>query len=318
MNEERRHGTGARREQGAGTKFEERLRELLAEDAYTIRPSPAPYAAVRRRHATERRRRLAVTGAALVTLAAVPVAAYSLTGGGGGADAAAPAPSAGATQRATATPSPSASPSGPAEPATAGQLLDGITYEQAASGLKTCVDNGWAGYPDTSNFPKLGDVTDYRLLLAMKATGDSNAPGDGHLVVAVREEPTPLQVLCTVKDGQGPGLAVTNTAVDVPDAGPVRPDTNGQKLYAQSYLDKGSWKLPFRWGSVGQVDPSVAEVTVSYGGRTSEAVLDDGWFVASGLLTEQVTLAPHIKGYGADGELVYDSDDDQHYQRTLP
>lgn len=28
--------------------FEERMRELLAEDAYAVRPSPAPYPAIRR------------------------------------------------------------------------------------------------------------------------------------------------------------------------------------------------------------------------------------------------------------------------------
>ncbi|MDI5913029.1 hypothetical protein QDK90_50555, partial [Streptomyces sp. 12257] len=53
--------------------FEEQLRELLSEDAYTIRPSPVPYPQIRRQGVVERRRRVAVAGAVLATLAAVPV-----------------------------------------------------------------------------------------------------------------------------------------------------------------------------------------------------------------------------------------------------
>ncbi|MBL3671840.1 hypothetical protein JL475_39605, partial [Streptomyces sp. M2CJ-2] len=68
---------------------------------------------------------------------------------------------------------------------------------------------------------------------------------------------------------------------DVPGAGPVMADSNGGKLYRQSVLDRGNWKLPFRWGVIGTVEPSVARVTVSYGGATSQAALDHGWFVAS-------------------------------------
>ena len=29
-------------------------------------------------------------------------------------------------------------------------------------------------------------------------------------------------------------------------------DMNGNKLYQQSFLDKGNWKLPFSWGSSAQ------------------------------------------------------------------
>ena len=64
--------------------FEEQLRELLAEDAYTIRPSPVPYPQIRRKGVVERRRRVAVAGAVLVTLAAVPVGAFAVGGGGTG------------------------------------------------------------------------------------------------------------------------------------------------------------------------------------------------------------------------------------------
>ncbi|MFI8187591.1 hypothetical protein ACIF8T_02070 [Streptomyces sp. NPDC085946] len=309
----RRSGERAR-EETAGTEFEERLRELLAEDAYTVRPSPAPYPAVRRRGVVERRRRAAATGAVLAALATVPVGAYALTGTGGpGTDTAAPGPSV-----SSAAPSPSTAPSGPARPATGGQLLDGITYERAASGLEACLAYDRAHTPGDRAGTDLGDSAGYRVLLAMRSTGDSNAPGDGHFVVAVKERPVPVRIICTVKDGEVAGINVTRGESGVPDAGPVRPDDNGQKLYMQSVLDKGRWKLPFRWGSVGRVDPSVARVTVDYGGRTSEAVLDRGWFAAVGVLTEQVTLAPHIKGYDAGGKLVYDSDDDRAYSRTLP
>ncbi|MGW1275263.1 hypothetical protein ACWD5A_42570, partial [Streptomyces sp. NPDC002491] len=60
------------------------MRELLAEDAYTISPSPAPYPAIRQRGLTERRRRVALTGAVLAALAVVPAGAYAVAGGHGG------------------------------------------------------------------------------------------------------------------------------------------------------------------------------------------------------------------------------------------
>ncbi|MEH0588160.1 hypothetical protein QA942_30435 [Streptomyces sp. B21-106] len=69
---------------------------MLAEDAYTISPSPAPYPAIRQRGLAERRRRVALAGAVLATLAAVPVGAYAVAGGSGGrgSDTAATKPSA--------------------------------------------------------------------------------------------------------------------------------------------------------------------------------------------------------------------------------
>lgn len=59
-------------------------------------------------------------------------------------------------------------------------------------------------------------------------------------------------------------------------------------------------------------------MTVSYGDSSATATLDHGWFVAAGILNQQVTRAPHIKGYDAAGKLVYDSDTDSTYERTLP
>ncbi|MEV1064035.1 hypothetical protein [Streptomyces sp. NPDC050263] len=300
--------------------FEQRMRELLAEDAYAVQPSSAPYPAIRRRGLAERRRRVAVTGAALAALAAVPVGAYAVAGGSGGrgADTAAPKPSV------SAPPSPAASPTtssgtpssgGPARPATDGQLLDGITFAQAADGLAECLTA--EGGPALSA-GDLGEPEDYRIVLAMKKTGDSNAPGDGMYVVAVKEQPAGFRVVCSLTDGVSSGISTSSSEAGGPDAGPVVPDINGGDLYQQSIMDKGNWKLPFRWGVIGTVEPSVAEVTVSYGETSATATLDHGWFVAVGTLNRQVTLAPHIKGFDAAGKLVYDSDTDSSYERTLP
>ncbi|WP_069767716.1 hypothetical protein [Streptomyces sp. LUP30] len=291
------------------------MRELLAQDAYTVQPSPAPYPAIRRRGLAERRRRVAVTGAALIALAALPVGAYAVNGGGGGhgADTAAPGPSAGASRGPAG--SASAAPSGPARPATPGQLLDGITFEQAAAGLRECLraEGGPAG-----SAGDLGRAEDYRIILAARSTGDSNASGGVH-VVAVKERPAGFRVVCSLDEhGVASGISTSSSDAGPPNAGPVVPDFNGGKLYQQSYIDKGHWKLPFRWGAVGTVEPSVAKVTVSYGGEETTATLDGDWFVAAGMLNRQVTLAPRIKGYDAAGKLVYDSDTDSSYERSLP
>lgn len=305
---------GAPGEQG----FEERLRELLAEDAYTIRPSPAPYPAIRRQGVVERRRRVAAAGAALVTLAAMPVGAYALGGGGkGGGTATDPRPSASATR--APSPTPSATANRPERPGTARQLFDGITFEQAADGLENCLAYDTGGLAPSGDAGG-GTADDYRILLAMRSTGDSNAAGDGMFVVAVREkDPERISLMCRINDGETQGISGFGDDTGlIEDEGPVYVNPNSGKLYQQSIIDRGNWKLPFRWGVVGIVKPSVAEVTVSYGGSSSEAALDDGFFVASGELSRQVTVAPHIKGYDADGKLVYDSDGDKYYQQTLP
>ncbi|MGW0943413.1 hypothetical protein ACWD4O_12810 [Streptomyces sp. NPDC002623] len=300
--------------------FEERMRELLAEDAHSVQPSPAPYPAIRRRGLAERRRRVAVTGAVLATLTVVPVGAYAVAGGNGGrgADTAAPKPSVSAPRSPAASPTASlgtTSSGGPARPATDGQLLDGITFAQAADGLAECLT---AEGGSTGSAGDLGEPEDYRIILAMKKTGDSNAPGDGMHVVAVKERPAGFRVVCSLTDGVSSGISTSSSDAAGPNVGPVVPDVNGGDLYQQSIMNKGNWKLPFRWGVVGTVEPSVAKVTVSYGDGSATATLDHGWFVATGILNRQVTLAPHIKGFDAAGKLVYDSDTDETYERTLP
>ncbi|POX47483.1 hypothetical protein C3489_29620 [Streptomyces sp. Ru71] len=301
--------------------FEERLRQLLSEDAYEIRPAPAPYPQIRRQGAQERRRRVAAAGAALVVLAALPVGAYALGGDGKrAADTAAARPS--ATAPVSHKPSASPSPTGPAGPAEPGrQLLDGITLAQAADALAKCIaydEESDRTLKGPARGPGLGEAAGYRIILAMRSTGDSNAPGDGMYVVAVKEKPRVTRVICNIRDGEAQGLNVSGGGVGADEAGPVSADINGGKLYQQSFLDKGHWKLPFRWGIIGTVQPSVARVTASYGGGTSEAVLDHGWFVATGELNRQVTRAPHLKGYDGAGKLVYDSDRDPTYDKTLP
>ncbi|WP_069759067.1 hypothetical protein [Streptomyces sp. LUP47B] len=299
--------------------FEEQLRELLAEDAYTIRPSPVPYPQIRRKGVVERRRQVAVAGAVLVTLAAVPVGAFAVGGGGPGtADTATTTPTASASATPTPTPTPSPTPSGPAGPATAGQLRDGITLEQAAEGLDKCLayDRDHVDHGGGVASPDLGKADEYRIILALNSTGDSNAPGDGIFVVAVKEKPKETRLICNIKNGEASGLNSSVGSDRLPDSPPVLADTNGGKLYQQSFLDKGRWKLPFGWGFIGTVEPTVAKVTVSYGGADSEAVLDHGWFVASGTLTQQVTRNPHLKGYDKDGKLIYDSAEDKSYQQV--
>ncbi|MFF7068202.1 hypothetical protein [Streptomyces pseudovenezuelae] len=295
--------------------FEEQLRELLAEDAYTIRPSPVPYPSIRRQGVVERRRRVAVAGAVLVTLAAVPVGAFAVSGGGTGTADTATSPTASASAAPTPTPSPT--PSGPAGPATAGQLRDGITLEQAADGLDKCLahDRDRVAHGGLAS-SDLGGADEYRIILALKSTGDSNSPGDGMFVVAVKEKPRETRLICNVKNGEASGLNTSVGSDRQPDSPPVLADINGNKLYQQSFLDKGNWKLPFSWGFIGTVEPGVAKVTVSYGGVESEAVLDHGWFVASGTLTQQVTRNPHIKGYDKGGRPIYDSDEDKTYQQV--
>ena len=133
----------------------------------------------------------------------------------------------------------------------------------------------------------------------------------------MKEKSTPVRLICKVRDGRAESI---NSSSGDESALPVHPDINSGKLYQQSFMDRGNWRLPFRWGVIGTYVPSaVTRVTASYGGSAPvEAVLDHGWYVATGVLDRQVTRAPHLKGYDSRGRLFYDSDTDTTYERTLP
>lgn len=300
--------------------FESDLRVRIAQGATGVRPAPAPYQAIVRQGRVERRRRrLAVAGAALVALAVVPVTVMALTRPDGGG-ASAHVSVAGGGPAPSAQPQSPEPPAGPAAPATPGQLADGITMKDAATGLEQCLASDFARTTG-SGAPRndLGKAADYRILLAHRSTGNDNSPGDGQYVVAVRDAPVPTRIICSVKDGQanGTNISMGGTGSE-PGAGPVFPDMNAGKLYLQRLSSEGPWQLPYRWGSIGTVDSRVTRVTVSYGGATVEAALDRGWFAATGMLERAVTKAPRIKGYDAQGTQVYDSDQDTYYDKSIP
>ncbi|MEV7418326.1 hypothetical protein [Streptomyces sp. NPDC089919] len=296
--------------------FEGNLRDLLAQDAGALAPGSAPYAAIVRQGRTERRRAATTVVAAAAALVLVPVGAYALTGlPGDGAGTAAPVAVAPAT---SAPPRPVVH--GPAGPATPGQLADGITLAQASDGLTRCLTGRFAANAVKDGVPGgYGDPDDYRILLALRSTGDDNAPGDGIHVVAVRDKGPKgprSRVTCTLKKGKADGINAS-MGVDEPGALPVVPDINAQQLYRQAILSSPGYRLPFRWGAIGTVAPSVARVTVSYEGPAVEAALDRGWFAATGVLTVQPRHAPHVLGYDVTGKQVYDSDRDPSYDKAL-
>ncbi|MGW2253206.1 hypothetical protein ACWCXH_23850 [Kitasatospora sp. NPDC001660] len=323
-----------------GPDFEAALREQLAVTVLDRTPGEAPYEAIRRQGHAARRRRTVVLSAALVGLIALSGAAISAGSHENAHPATVEAPAAGGTaipvsaSPSTAPATPSATPvAGPLPPASAAQLVDGITLEQAGTALGQCLDYDQqmqsrlqaqmptAAQTTHPSFPvhNFGAVSDYRILLAMKSTGDDNSPGDGIVVVGVSQGPHPTRMVCHQTDGKASGLQTGGA--DPRAGGPeglVNPDINGGKLYRQAMIDGHAWKLPYRWGSIGTFAPSVARVTVSYGdGPAVEAALDHGWFAATGILNDSVTRTPRIKGYDTSGKLVYDSDSDKGYQKDL-
>lgn len=301
---------------GRRDDFELNLRDRLTQDAHTVRPAPLPYPEiVRQGRAEQRRRRLTVAGAALVVLALVPATAIALTSGGPSSRVAADSGPAPATTPAAPPP-----PTGPSAPATPGQLADGITLQDAATGLEQCLamDAEHRGAEGAPSRQDPGKAADYRILLAHRSTGNDNSPGDGRFIVAVKDTPVPIRLICTIKNGQASGLNTSVGKDGIPGDRPVSPDINGGRLYLQRVSTEGPWKLPYRWGSIGTVDSRVARVTVTYGSGTAEAALDHGWFAATGLLEQRVTQAPRVKGYDAEGKQIYDSDTDKYYDKPIP
>ncbi|MFE9630551.1 hypothetical protein [Streptomyces sp. NPDC006463] len=300
--------------------FELDLREWMAQDAKAVRPAAVPYQAIVRQGRGERRRRLAVAGAALVALAVVPATAIAVTGdgdGGGSSDRVSVAGGGPTPSEVVKSPQLTRLPQAPATP---GQLADGISQEEAGIRLIECLDfnrrhSGGAGAKPQD----LGEASDYRILLALRSTGNNNSPGDGQYIVAVKDAPAQVRLICTMKDGQTSGVNISSGGDSAPGSGAVVPDMNAGKLYLQRLSGEGPWKLPYRWGSIGTVvDPRVARITVTYGGATAEAVIDHGWFAATGVLDRTVTRTPRIQGYDAQGTQVYDSDQDKTYDKTVP
>ncbi|MEV7616851.1 hypothetical protein [Streptomyces sp. NPDC089799] len=297
--------------------FEHGLRGLLAEDAEAVRPAAVPYPEIVRQGRQQLlRRRLAVAGAALAVLAVVPATAIALNANDGGASQGTQTASAPTKSPAPPSPHPS-KPTGPTAPATPGQLADGLTMTDAATGLEQCLAWDRKHALDRPG-GDLGKSGDYRILLAQRSTGNDNSPGDGHYIVAVRDAPTPARLICSMKNGEPSGISTSIGRDEHPTGGAVAPDINGGKLYLQRLSAEGPWKLPYRWGSIGTVDTRVARVTATYGNATVEAALDHGWYAATGVLNSPVTKAPRIKGYDAQGKEIYDSDRDNTYDKPLP
>ncbi|MGT2528118.1 hypothetical protein ACU4GG_13900 [Streptomyces nojiriensis] len=298
--------------------FEVNLRDRLTLGAETVRPSSAPLTEILRQgRAEQRRRRLTVAGAALAVLALVPATAIALNGGGPSSRVSA----AGGTTPPTTAPQTPPPSTGPAAPATPGQLADGIDLQAAAAGLEQCLamDAEHAAMAGAPARQDLGKAADYRILLAHRSTGNDNSPGNGRFIVAVKDTPLPIRLICAMKNDKASSLNTSVGKDDVPGDRAVVPDMNGGKLYLQRLSTEGPWKLPYRWGSIGTVDTSrVARVTVTYGSVTSEAALDHGWFAATGTLEQRVTQAPRIKGYDAQGKEIYDSNADKFYDKPIP
>ncbi|MDX2849878.1 hypothetical protein [Actinacidiphila glaucinigra] len=304
------------------TEFEARLRELLEEQTDVLGTSEAPYATIVRQGRTSRRRRVFAAGAGLAALVAVPgtaVAMHYQPGDGG--QAVLPAHGALPSAQASATqlqPSAPVRASGPEGPVTPGQLADGITLERAAEALEGCLSFDAKHQAADSPFRHdLGKPEDYRVILALNATGDMNSPGDGIRVVAVGTPGgTPVRLICTDKGGETQGVSTSSGDTGAPGRGPVVPDDNAFRLYKQDGATGPGlpYHFPFRWGSVGTVEHGVAKVTVSWGGVTRQAALDHGYFAATGVLAAAEDSLPHIKGYDAAGKLVYDSTQDKAYE----
>ncbi|MEU4092710.1 hypothetical protein [Streptomyces sp. NPDC026673] len=305
------------------TEFEAQLRELLEHETDGFRAGEAPYTSIVRRGRTGRRRRLLAVGAGLAALVAVPGTAlavhYQPDGQSTTALPAQDARPSAAASGAQSRPSAPARASGPEGPLTPGQLVDGITLERAGEALERCLafDRAHQRTAVGLRGSDLGKVEDYRVILALNATGDKNSPGDGIRVVAVgTSADKPVRLICTDKDGETQGLNTSMGADTYAGGGPVFPDINSYSLYKMGTATGPGlpYRFPFRWGSVGTVEPGVAKVTVSYGGVTQQAALDHGYFVATGVLSRAVTSLPRIKGYDGAGKLVYDSTQDKGYE----
>jgi hypothetical protein len=310
----------------ADTPVEAQLRQLLGERAGGLAQPETPYGTiVRHGRAARRRGRIALGAGAAVLAAAVPA-----TLGASGVlfeddpTATAPPPSGSGPEEERdgvaelpPTVAPEEGAQGPSDPER--QLLDGITLEQARDSLERCLDefgSDAAGFGEEYETPEFR-VEDLRIVLAWEALGDENR-GEGPFtqVLAVNDDPSAdpyLQFVCSDSEEGAQGLQ-SAVGGGTPDNGlPVYPDSNAARYFRPGLL--GQWELPFRWADFGLVAPEVERVTVMYGGATEEAVLDAGYFVVAGIAEERPEAHPVVVGYGADGEVLYDSREDPGYEQ---
>jgi hypothetical protein len=202
---------------------------------------------------------------------------------------------------------------GPSDPER--QLLDGITLEEARSQARACVERLSSeqavaeaeamGEPPPEEVPP-GDV---RILLAWVMQGHENVGlGEHTRVLVVSDDPDAdpfVQFACSTSGGVGS----TGDGRPTPENGQaVSPDSNADRFYIPPTM--GEWELPFRWVDYGLVSPEVERVTVTYAGETEEAVIEAGYYAVGGMAEEWPEERPVVIGYGADGEVLYDSRED--------
>jgi hypothetical protein len=157
-----------------------------------------------------------------------------------------------------------------------------------------------------------------RILLAWVSQGDENRGTEPiRQVLAVSDDPEAdphTQFVCADRPGSGVvGLQSSIGEQSIDTGYPVMADPNADRYFAPML---GEWDLPFRWADLGLVSPEVERVTVSYAGETEEAVLEAGYFVVAGIAERQPDARPVIVGYGAGGEVVYDSREDPTYPES--
>ncbi|MEV6103201.1 hypothetical protein AB0M28_00605 [Streptomyces sp. NPDC051940] len=310
-------GTPGRGDTGGGDEssaLEELLRRELARSAGGMTPGPTPYGAIVRRGRAGRRRRRAALGAGLALLAAAPGVAIALQHGPGRG---APSPK---------PPAASSSPTVPAlgfrGPASPGQLVDGVSLEEARRVASTC----WASQSHEN--PDGGEYTpaDLRILFAMPSDYLHNSARRlvmphpeayperrPAVTVVLVDDNWSVQEVCTLPGGDIRWAGSTKGSLTKPGTlrpvgGPVEPEMNGFGQIAR-FSDPAADR-PGRWVGTGAVDDSVARVTVTYGSDTREAILDHGWYVATGEFVEEADRWPRVRGYDAAGKLIYDSADD--------